>query len=113
MATQLHEMTRVRTPDHWEARLNTLLDRPEVEGDTMLLFVDGLNENRSIDWNALLRLSQASPFSGRVRVLFSTRPHHFEDSLGSGNAVLSGIKCPSRSVHSISQTVVNWIAFSN
>lgn len=81
LADRLYEVTGVRNSIHWQRRLELLLDRPVSEGPVLTIFFDGINQEPSIDWLLLLKVLQGETFSGRVRVIVSTRNHHFEAKL--------------------------------
>jgi hypothetical protein len=83
LATQLYEVTGgVRDPEHWMRRVEHLLKRPATEGPVFTVFHDGMNQEPSVPWIPLLKILQADPFAGRVRVIVSTRNWHFGDKLG-------------------------------
>ncbi|HWD25748.1 MAG TPA: hypothetical protein VG387_01185 [Rhizomicrobium sp.] len=81
LGERLFALTQVRDAGHWNARLTRLLERPSAEGPVLSVFFDGMNQEASVAWNRLLGVLQASPFAGRVRVLASTRTHHFDEQL--------------------------------
>ena len=81
LAGRLYELSGVRDVDHWMRRLDYLLQRPSTEGPVLTLFFDGLNQEPSVPWLPILKVLQGESFAGRVRVLTSTRTHHFEDRL--------------------------------
>lgn len=47
----------------------------------MIIFFDGLNQEPSVQWLRLLQVLQGETFVKRVRVIVSTRNHHFEEKL--------------------------------
>jgi hypothetical protein len=94
LADRLYEITGVRTQDHWLRRLDYLLKRPVEEGPALTIFFDGLNQEPSAPWLALLKVLQGDTFAGRIRVIISTRKHHFEDKL----SMLRGLVVPVVSV---------------
>ncbi|MEJ1368569.1 MAG: hypothetical protein RPU35_10215 [Candidatus Sedimenticola sp. (ex Thyasira tokunagai)] len=63
-------------------RLSILLKRPVDEGPVLTIFLDGLNQESSAPWLDFLKVLQDEPFAGRVRVVISTRIHHFNNFLG-------------------------------
>jgi len=67
LADRMYELTEVRDPEHWLRRLNNLLKRPEDEGPTLVLFLDGLNQESSVSWLPLLKVLQGDSFAARVR----------------------------------------------
>ena len=81
LAERLHEMSGIRDREHWLRRLENLLKRPTDEGPVLTIFFDGLNQERSVQWLPLLKILQGETFKGRVRVIASTRTHHFEETL--------------------------------
>lgn len=81
LAERLYEISGVRDLDHWLHRLDYLLMRPVSEGPVLTVFFDGLNQEPSVSWLSFLKVLQGEVFSGRVRVVISTRKHHFEDKL--------------------------------
>ena len=81
LGERLFELTRVRSADHWRARIGRLLARPLTEGPVFTVFFDGLNQESSVPWDRVLKIVQDEPFTGRVRVIASTRTTHFEDRL--------------------------------
>jgi hypothetical protein len=81
LAGRLYEITGVRHPDHWLRRLDYLFKRPISEGPVLTLFFDGMNQEPSVPWLTLLKVLQGDAFAGQVRVMTSTRNHHFEDKL--------------------------------
>ncbi len=90
LAERLCDLTGIRDPDHWLRRLEYLLKRPKDEGPVFTVFFDGLNQEPSVSWLPLLKAIQGAAFEGRVRVMLSTRRHHFEDKL----ACLRGLVVP-------------------
>ncbi len=81
VAEALFELTTVRDSTHWVRRLTYLLKRPPEEGPVILLFVDGMNQEPTVDWVRLFQILQDDPFVGRVRIVATTRKHHFEERL--------------------------------
>ncbi|NRD47252.1 hypothetical protein [Corallococcus exiguus] len=81
LADRLYELTEVRDSAHWLRRLDRLLKRPTEEGPILTIFFDGLNQEPSVDWPKILEVLQAEPFGGRVRVIISTRNHHWNERL--------------------------------
>lgn len=71
-------MGGIRDRDHWFRRLDRLLERPTDEGPILTVFFDGLNQELSVQWLQLLQVLQGETFAERVRVIVSTRNHHFE-----------------------------------
>ena len=82
LADRLHEMSKgIRDRDHWLRRLENLLKRPTNEGPVLTVFFDGLIQESSTPWLHILKILQGETFKGRVRVIVSTRTHHFEETL--------------------------------
>jgi hypothetical protein len=83
LADRLYEVSGVRDSQHWLRRINLLLKRPINEGPVITLFFDGINQEHSVPWLSIFKVLQGNSFSGRVRVIASTRNHHFEEKLSS------------------------------
>ena len=81
LAERIYEVTRVRDLQHWHQRLDRLLERPIEEGPVLTVFLDGLNQEPTVEWLRFLKVLQAGLFSNRVRVMVSTRQHHYENKL--------------------------------
>ena len=81
LARRLYEMTGVRDPVHWFRRLNYLLERPVEEGPVLTVYFDGLNQEPSVPWRRVLQILRGDAFVKNVRVILSTRNHHFEEKL--------------------------------
>ncbi len=82
LADRLYELSdSVRDKEHWLRRLEKLFKRPLNEGPVLTLFIDGLNQEPSVPWLPLLKVLQGKIFEGRIRVIISTRNHHFKDKL--------------------------------
>lgn len=81
LAERLYDLTSIRTQEHWLRRLEYLLTRPAEEGPVLTMFFDGLNQEPTVPWLLLLKTLQGPAFAGRVRVMLSTRFHHFTDKL--------------------------------
>ena len=82
LSDRLHEMSKgIRDRDHWLRRLENLLKRPTNEGPVVTVFFDGLIQESSTPWLHILKILQSKTFKGRVRVIVSTRTHHFEETL--------------------------------
>lgn len=87
LADRLYGITQVQDLEHWLQRLDRLLKRPADEGIVLTLFFDGLNQEPSFKWLELLRVLQGEAFSGRVRVIVSTRNHYFKERLSEFRAL--------------------------
>jgi hypothetical protein len=83
LAERLFDLDGIRDVEHWLRRLEYLLKRPKDEGPVLTVFFDGLNQEPSFAWLTLLKAIQGVLFEGRVRVILSTRLHHFETKLSS------------------------------
>ena len=81
LADSLHEISGIRDREHWLRRLDWLLERPTDEGPVLTIFFDGLNQEPSVQWLRLLQVLQGETFAKRVRVIVSTRTHHFRERL--------------------------------
>lgn len=81
LAQRLRDLTQVRDVDHWRARLERLLLRPSSEGCGLLVVLDGMSQQSTVDWKGLFRTLQGSEFTGRIRTISTTRTHHFENRL--------------------------------
>ena len=83
IATQLHSITSVRDISYWDKRISRLLSAPVDKGPCLLLFFDGLNEAGGDKWIHALRQFATEPFKSRIRVIVSTRQHHYKAQLNS------------------------------
>ncbi|MDP2224482.1 hypothetical protein [Nitrosomonas sp.] len=92
LANRLYELSGVKDTAHWLRRLVYLLMRPTDEGPVLTIFFDGLNQEPSIQWLQLLKIMQSEFFSSKIRVILSTRKHHFENKLGSLRGLISAAK---------------------
>ena len=81
IAECLFELAKTRGVEHWKARLERLLARPNGEGPVLILCLDGMNQEPGVPWLRVLQCLQANPFAGRIRVIATTRKHHFEERL--------------------------------
>ena len=94
LADSLHEMSGIRDREHWLRRLDRLLERPTDEGSVLTIFLDGLNQEPSVQWLRLLQVLQGEAFAERVRVIVSTRTHHFKERLSE----LRGLESEARQI---------------
>lgn len=83
IASRLQSMTGVRNINYWEKRVSRLLSSPIENGPCLLLFFDGLNEAGGDKWVHALRQFAVEPLKSRIRVIISTRQHHFKAHLNS------------------------------
>lgn len=81
LADCLYNITEVKNSEHWLHRLNRLLARPTEEGPVMTIFFDGLNQEPSTRWIDILNFLQSETFSKHLRIIVSTRNHHFQNKL--------------------------------
>ncbi|WP_146742255.1 hypothetical protein [Oleiagrimonas sp. MCCC 1A03011] len=81
LAECLRDLAQIRDLGYWRARLERMLRRPEVEGCALVVVFDGMNQQPTVDWVALLKVLQADEFRGRIRVVTTTRSHHFDNHL--------------------------------
>ena len=81
LAERMHEIAGVRGLDHWHQRLDRLLQRPDGEGPVVTIFFDGLNQDSTVQWLRLFKVLQAGKFSERVRLIVTTRQHHYNNKL--------------------------------
>lgn len=81
LAQRLQELTQVRDVDHWRERIDRMLKRPLDEGCVLVMVLDGMSQRPDVGWIALLSALQADELRGRVRVITTTRSHHFENHL--------------------------------
>jgi hypothetical protein len=84
IADQLHKLSDVRNLEFWKERVKRFLARPVDGGPRLLLYLDGLNERRSVKWIRLVQAIQETDLCDRIRLAFSTRPDHFSNDLRSG-----------------------------
>ena len=81
LAERLHEISGIRDRDYWLCRLDNLLKRPTDEGPVLTVFFDGLNQEPSIPWLYILNILQGETFEERLRIIITTRSHHYENKL--------------------------------
>lgn len=80
----LYELNSVNTSDrrsYWHTRVKRLLARPPEEGPALLLLVDGLNQEPSVEWIRVLQVLEGEAFRGRVRTVVTTQTHFLQDRL--------------------------------
>ncbi len=80
---RLYELTEARDAKHWQMRFDRLLQRPLDEGPVLTFLFDGMNQEPLVPWHDLIRIFQGTVFSGRVRLILTTRHLHFTDKLSS------------------------------
>jgi hypothetical protein len=84
IAAELLKLSEVRNLEFWKERVKRLIARP-VDGDPkILLYIDGLNECRSLKWIRLVQAIQETDLCDCIRLAISTRPDHFYNDLRSG-----------------------------
>ena len=88
LAERLFDTSEVRHSEYWLRRLNLLLRRPDEEGPLLTILFDGLNQEPSVSWLTLFKVLQGKNFAGRMRVIISTRTHHFESKLSNLNGLV-------------------------
>ncbi|MFS8974513.1 hypothetical protein PO002_08395 [Cupriavidus necator] len=69
--------------EYWRTRITRLLARPEAEGPSFFLVVDGLNQHPRTKWLALAQSLQATELRGRVRLLLTCRESYYNQYLKS------------------------------
>ena len=84
IADQLLKLSGVRNLEFWKERVKRLFARPVASGSRILLYLDGLNERRSVEWKRLVLAIQETDLCGQIRLVISTRPDHFSNDLRSG-----------------------------
>lgn len=88
IADHILSVAGVRNSNHWFNRLELLLKRPIDEGPVFVFFLDGLNQEPSANWLSLMKTLQDAEFSGRIRVILSSRPHHYSQKLHDLNGLI-------------------------
>lgn len=83
LAQELLKRTVLRDSDFWERRLlrwsSIVSDRP-----TILLVIDGLNQNWTYgEWSDLVTSLNVPKWSGKVAIIFTCRPDHWQNGLKS------------------------------
>ena len=89
LAERMFEVTQTRDREHWHRRIDRLLELPTEHEPALLVFFDGINQEPAVKWAALLALLQTPTFAGRVRVVLTTRQHHYEQTLNRLRALVS------------------------
>lgn len=84
IAYQLYRQNQTQDIHYWMERAKRTLQRPASEGPAMLLYLDGLNERRNVQWSRCVQRLQLPESAGRVRLIVSTRPDHFRNDLKEG-----------------------------
>lgn len=88
IANQLLRLSEVRNLEYWKERVKRFFARPVDGGPRILLYLDGLNERRSVKWIRLVQAIQETDLCDRIRLAISTRPDHFSNDLRSGRICL-------------------------
>jgi hypothetical protein len=88
IADQLLKLSEVRNLEFWKERVKRFFARPVDGGPRILLYLDGLNERRSVKWIRLVQAIQETDLCDRIRLAISTRPDHFSNDLKSGRICL-------------------------
>ncbi len=91
LARELRDRAGILEEAYWRMRLERLLTRPADEGDCLLLIVDGLNQEPSVEWRQFVNVLQGSKFHGRVSVLLTTQTMHFDGALEKFRHVSGGV----------------------
>lgn len=81
IAHRLRDLTGARDLEFWTRRVQKLLSGSSDE-TAILLLIDGLNQEPTVDWNNVLRILQDKPFAGRVRLIITARKFYFKETLG-------------------------------
>ena len=93
LADHLREMSEgIRNGEQWLRRLENLLKRPTDEGPVLTIFFDGLNQESATPWLHILKILQGETFKERVRIIVSTRTHHFEETLSELRSLVNSAK---------------------
>jgi hypothetical protein len=80
LAEALTEVTRVQDPPFWRQRLARML-RAETSEPTLLLLIDGLNQEPTFPWPRIVQVLQGGVFRLRVRIILTTQSNYLEQSL--------------------------------
>jgi hypothetical protein len=91
LARELRDRAGVLEEGYWRRRLERLLTRPAEEGDCLLLVVDGLNQEPSVDWRQFVNVLQGSKLRSRLSVLLTTQTMHFDGALERFRYVSGGV----------------------
>ncbi len=84
IADQFLKLSEVRNLEFWKERVKRFLASPVDSGPRILLYLDGLNERRTVKWFRLVQAIQETALCDRIRLVISTRPDHFFNDLRSG-----------------------------
>lgn len=82
IAEKLYGLTDLLTPQIWLKRLDNLFNRPVEQGPSLLIIIDGINQEPGVNWNRLFEVMQSDEIAGLVRVIATTRQLHFTQRLG-------------------------------
>ncbi len=70
--------TQLKTTEWWSKRLRNWLGSPSTAGPSILVLIDGLNESENVDWIDFFRPIQHVRWRGRIAVLATDRPSHWQ-----------------------------------
>ncbi|QSI33312.1 hypothetical protein GNX71_28600 [Variovorax sp. RKNM96] len=92
LGASIFELARSHDRRYWRERVHALLQRPQEEGPTILILVDGINQEPSFNWQRLLQLFDGGDFRGRVRLLATTQTHYLDQRLNGMRGTSAGIQ---------------------
>lgn len=93
LAERIFEITQTRDREHWHRRIERLLKLPVEQEPVLLVAFDGINQGPAVKWAALLALLQTPTFTGRIRIVFTTRQHHYEQPLNRLRVLVTAPQC--------------------
>ncbi|UCH94823.1 MAG: hypothetical protein JSV88_31830, partial [Candidatus Aminicenantes bacterium] len=70
---------KTRDVKFWEKRITNWMNRPHSNEPIIILVIDGINENLSLDWQWLLEKAQADPWGKRIAVVLTSRTKYWQD----------------------------------
>ncbi|MBH1529269.1 hypothetical protein I5T99_09420 [Stenotrophomonas maltophilia] len=79
IAEIFHNLSNRRNKTFWTRRVWQILRR----GQSIVLLVDGLNQEPSFPWHRLFQVLQSSEFSQSIRTIATTQLSYYSSSLGS------------------------------